>query len=263
MDRIPLKNTVFKARMKDSKISFNINRTVYTDAGYKRQVALIPGFPKETIVPGVRKKEHALIKELQSFQNMNTVQRYSFEVDKQNHSLLWRFRSNALAMDESIEDVSALNDNMSKSILKLNRSYKDFLKSYLRDGNVFIVPDREISFGRASRIHRGYSRSVLILKQGAGFLLMVPFSAINRVSQPKVDILLDRLSNAATNLSVTACPAIEAWPYKIFSPQVVLCVHAAQIIMERDFLQAALRPKGSVRRELVNAVRERLKKIAF
>jgi len=263
MDHVPLKHSVFKAKMKDSEISFNVNRNVMLDPESRRQIVLLPKPFQKSVIPGCKKAEKKLLIELRSYQNWTTVKRFSFQVDQYDHSFAWRFRLGGSAKIENLEDLSLLSEKKSKEILKQDKTYQSFLKEHLQDGGVFMMPDREISFGCVSRVHHGYSRPVLILKQDAGLLLMIPFSTKGIISHPKLDIILDPSGQGVSDLSTSAQPAVERWPYKIFSSKTVLCVNAMQPIHENVFLQIALQPRGSVRKELVKTVRERLKKTSI
>ena len=90
---------------------------------------------------------------------------------------------------------------------------------------------------------------------------MVPLTSwIERhICHRRQDILIDSQSHCQ-HIDPDGQPAIESFPYSIFNKQLMLCVFGAQPMTVEDFLMAALKPLGSVRRELLAAVSHRMKK---
>lgn len=89
-------------------------------------------------------------------------------------------------------------------------------------------------------------------------IVMIPFSTKLNMINKQTDILFNP-GHEGPRLNPSGNPAVENFPYKIFSQQVALCVSAAQPITKEDFLEAALVSMGPLERKLLDFVREKMK----
>ena len=77
---------------------------------------------------------------------------------------------------------------------------------------------------------------------------------------PDIDILFDQ-DYTGPALKPGTRPAVENYPYKMFSRPNVLCVTAIQPFTVQDFLDSALTPVGAVRPRLLRFIAYRLKNL--
>ena len=191
---------------------------------------------------------------------MKSIDQFSFLLDDHLFSFPWRFR-NFEGFSYLHGSIKPLPFRLSRDILKKEKSFRNHLRSCLCEGQVYLIPDREVSFNQPGRQAKLYLRRVLVLLQPAETLLLIPISTqIDRLSE-EIDILINPFSKGKSDLDST--PAIERFPYQIFSKKSYLCIQAAKTIGKDEFLDIAIQPMGVVRRELTKTVREQMKKIAL
>jgi len=246
----------------DKCISFNIKRPAKTILQPHRNViALAPGRVQGTIVPGIStKRDKELIRHLKKIQNWRKVKDYSFGVNREFYSMLWKFRLSSGRDHLKLTAVEPLQSRQAKLVKNAVRNHAESLKGKLRPGNVFLIPDREITFYIPHRSTKPYARPVLIYSIRPGQVLLIPFSTKISWADPETDIIFDK-SHRGPALEETARPAVENYPYRMFSKTNVLYVRAIQPITIDDFLAGALIHVGAVRRELLSFLGRRLKNI--
>ena len=253
------KDQILEGLLKEEFISFNIRRSPDNISKFPRKVTLLNAFSeKKIIIPGIREKgEKGLTQELKQTQNWQDVTKYSFDISSHLFSLLWRFRENKFSTGK-IQALQPLNLKEAQKILITRKRYQQFLKEALTPGKIYLFPDSEVTFQKVNRMVKGYARRVLILSARSDQLTIIPFSTRIDLIVPEKDILFDR-SYKESALDPTGRPAVENYPYAIFTQKTALCVHAAQPILLEDFLETALAPKGVIRKEVLNLVEKKLK----
>jgi len=241
----------------DNNISFNINRKTKIDSKMYRQIIAIPnsgdfGLDSITAIPGVSEnKERQLIQELKEMPNWDLMERFSFSISDDFFSFLWRFKICESSILQEIRDLEVLNKEETLKIKSKYRKYQDYLTHCLSRGQVYIVPDKELTFkNNGNRKTKIYGRPVLINYINGFQLSFIPFSTKIKFMR-KSDILFDR-EYQGQSLSKEEDPPIENFPYKMFTKKNCLVVNAEQPMIREDFLNIALVPIGSVRKELMS-----------
>jgi len=262
---MPTKETetdAFEALLEDAAISFNVARSSRPSSRFSRKVILLhPNGTGPTIIPGIKlKAERDLVGELRSIQNWKIVLKFAFGIHPNTFSFLWRFTPDWSKVLKMVSGVTPLKPDAAQKIRRSYAKYRAWLKSYLTSGTIYRLPDKAIDFRNPDRHRHPYARGVLVLDVRSDQLVMIPFSTqIHRIRK-KFDILFD--PKGREDLTEDASPAVESFPYGIFDRKVMLCIWYAQSMTERQFLDEALVRVGSVRRELLDIIRERMKKMA-
>ena len=246
----------------DKCISFNIKRPANTILRpHRNVVALASGTVRRTVVPGVSsKKDRELIKHLKAVQNWRKIKDYSFGLNKDLYSMLWKFRLLEPHEAGKLRGIEPLERRQAKEVRRTVKNHTESLRSRLLPGNVFLIPDREMSFNDPDRPTMPYARPVLIYAVYPGQVLLMPFSTKISWANPEIDVIFDK-GRSGPVLEEKARPAVENYPYRMFSRPNVLCVRAIQPFTIKDFLEGALTHIGAVRKELLSFVGKRLKNI--
>lgn len=262
MPLFPLSKTVLYGELDDHLISFNFKRsTSFISQQFRPVIVLTSHHNQRIIIPGITQGETGLIDEIKSNHQWDSARQYLFKLKQHQFSFLWRFCDDDSRTPVNIQIRGICTEKESKLISKAFHEYLDSLNSRLCEGQVFLMPDREVNFNQQRSAYKPYSRRVLIFKKNSSHITMVPFtSRIGRHMSHKCrDILFDA-NSSCPQIDPDGQPAIESFPYSIFKKQLMLCVFGAQPMTVEDFLMAALKPLGSVRKELLAAVSHRMKK---
>lgn len=248
----------------DDMVSFNIRRKGNPQA--ERPVTLLPSSGQQRpIVPGLKKSttERSLKRTLQEMYTWEEAKNHGFESNNHLYSFLWRFRRSCPFIRENIRHPLKIEGRSDSEIKRAFRDYRRHLLDNLAPGNVFLLPDVEIDFQNPSRNPKPYARRVLILSVYPDRLLIVPFSTNFAFLDRETDILFDPdLSHPGRRLDPNGRPAIENFSYLRFPQRTFLCVACAQSVEIQDFLDAALECLCAVQRDILDAVRGRLKKLS-
>jgi len=246
----------------DEDISFNIDRPPNTlNVTHRTVVILPPSSARGTVIPSVRRKVDAgLLRLLKSIQNWHKVKRFSFEYDSKLFSLYWKFRLDKVELWAKLNFATPLKAKAAKEVKKVTKKHISSLETRLRPGNVFLVPDSELTFGNPERLTKPYSRYVLLYAIRSQQVMIIPFSTQIHMMDPDIDILFDQ-DYSGPALKPGTRPAVENYPYKMFSRPNVLCVTAIQPFTVQDFLDSALTPVGAVRPRLLRFIAYRLKNL--
>lgn len=262
MPLFPLSKTVQFGELDDHFISFNFKRsTSFISRKPRPVIVLASHLNQRIIIPGINQGETGLIDEIKSNHQWDSAKQYSFKQKQHLFSFLWRFRDDDSRAPVNIQIREICSVKESKLISKTYHEYLDSLNSKLCEGQVFLMPDREVNFNQQRSEHKPYSRRVLVFKKNNTHITMVPLTSKVRrhICHRCQDILFDAHSSCQ-HIDPDGQPAIESFPYSIFNKQLMLCVFGAQPMTVEDFLMAALKPLGSVRKELLAAVSHRMKK---
>lgn len=252
----------FQGLLGEEFISFNIRRSSDSYSPFSRKVMLLPASrSKKTIVPGIKEKsERGLLREIKGYQNWRELKRHSFEISPHLFSFLWRFSEGHKFVSREVEAKSPLGKKEAKKAVLAYKKYKASLQADLSPGRVYIIPDAAILFQDPNRYKRPYARRVLIMSVQRGQLVMIPFTTRLKRINENTDILFDP-THKGPRLDRWGIPAVENFPYKIFSRKAVLCVCAAQPMSEEDFLDSILVSIGSLNNDLLNFVLEKMKNL--
>jgi len=253
---------LFQGLLEDESISFNIRRSKVNFSRFPRRVAILPASKSgKMIIPGIEeRREGQLVNELKNYQVWKDVKRYSFEVFPYLFSFLWRFKTDYFSFINEVKKVEPFTVGTVKRFKTAFKGYRASLRSNLSPGHIYLIPDADITFNRPGRFKQVYARRVLILEVRNGQIVMIPFSTRIERMNMRTDILFDPAYNGE-RLSSSSFPAVENFPYKIFSKKVVLCVYAAQPITEEVFLDSDLVSMGSVMRDLVVFAKDTMKNL--
>lgn len=255
-----MSGTPFVGEMKDQDVSFHIRRSNENYLKGLRKVTLFWFHNKRrTIVPGVNKsRESALFNELTRTQNKKEVEKNSFDINKDFFSFLWRFRQCEKIINDNIKKLYPVDHDIAKKASKKYKEYQDYLRSRLVSGNIYLIPDTEITFQNPHRQRKPYARRVLVVDGKNNQIQIIPFSTRIDMACKSRDIFFD-YEASRSDLNCHAQPAIDNFPYNIMTKKCVLSVQAAQPISKEDFLGSALTLIGALRRETLLAVYDRLK----
>lgn len=251
------------ALLDDFFVSFNINRSEENRTARPRRVVALPApLRGGTVIPGVRTgAEKDLLHELERRRGRRRLRQHSFTLDRRLFSLLWRFRSRDGRVFRHLRGAVPLGPRQAAKVRKALKRHRDSLAGGLRPGSVFLIPDNEVLFNDPGRVPRPYARPVLVFHAGAGQVMFIPFSSqVNRMD-PKTDILFDPAFREKC-LDPAGLPATEKFTLKFASGKSALVVHAAQSMSREAFLASALARYGTVRRAVVNFIRQRMKNLA-
>lgn len=258
MTASPTSESIFSGLYPDQRISFHIERTPENISRFPRNVVTIQDKDNRlAIVPGVARQEIDLIRELRSIQNWRFVEKHSFEVAAVFYSFLWRFIRSTAHSIQHVQERKALDPKVSKRILAAYKIYQSALRSALRPGQVFRIPDEAVTFNKPDRLKKPYARRLLVVQIKPDQLIIMPFSKQVHRLNPKTDILFDK-DNRLGRLDMNARPAVENFPYQIFRRKVYLSIMAEQTMTVDQFLLTALEPLGPVRPQLLNFVLQKL-----
>jgi hypothetical protein len=254
-----IRSAPLEGYLPDEHVSFNIRRSSIPSNPSLRTITLFPGQARPLVVPGLDPgKESDLLAELKRVQNWKQVETNGYRVPPLLFSFLWRFHGGAGGPPLGFQSLAPFPPKIAKMIESAYKQYRNRLAINLAPGQIFLIPDAEVSFGHRSRQVKPYARRVLIAKVQAEQAIIVPFSTrtdwINRSS----DILFDPKTKG--ELSFDARPAVENFPSLLFSRPSLLKISCAQPIGSDEFLSYALICIGAIRREVMNLVIERLKK---
>lgn len=253
---------LFRALLDDKYISFNMDRPLGTISPFPRDVVLLssPSTGK-AIIPGVVcAKEKTLLKELKKARNWKRVKAHSFVEEQKSFSLLWRFSGKIGEAADHVKRPAPLAANSAQRVRSALKKYRSSLQSDLRPGKVFLIPDAEITFKNPARHRQVYARPVLVFTVHWNQVLIIPFSTRIEKMNKTIDILFDS-EYAGESLVRDGIPAVENYPYKMFTKKTALFVTAAQPVTREGFLAAALTPLGAVTNNLLHFVKERMKNI--
>lgn len=248
-----------KGYLRDEHISFNISRPPPSCTNFSRTITLFPGQARPLVVPGVNPvKETDLLAELKRFQNWKQVETNSYFLSPLLFSFLWRFHAGASGSPLHFQSLAPFPGKQAKIIETAYKQYRERLAHSLAPGQIFLIPDAEVTFNRPGRYHQIYARRVLVAAAGADQLLIMPFSTKIERLRKDLDVVFDA-SDKTGRLAVAACPAVENFPYLMFRKKTVLRVSAAQPMTRSQFLEAALVSLGAVRREVLTLIFEKMK----
>ena len=255
-------NKPIEGLIADNQVSFNFERPEFTYNRFPRRVTIIPiSGAVCLVVPGLEpKKEPSLVSKLKRTQNWKTITKHAYEIPPDFFSFPWRF---SVYEDWRRIQLRALNAFGLKETKKIRLSYKKYQAALLEKlvpGQVFLVPDKEVTFQQKHRFKQIYARYVLVVHSRSDELVFMPFSTKIERMNPDLDILFDA-TELSGSLDMKARPAVENFPYQIFRRKTALVVSAAQPMVRQRFLQVALVPVGAVRRELLGFAQLKLKKI--
>ena len=251
---------IYIGMMQDDAISFNVRRSDKNYLHFPREVILIPceddGTPCLSVIPGIQHGEKSLIQEIQQIvfkQNWTIMERHSFKISSNKFSFLWRFRTSNSWDFNAVTWKDSLDSKQESKIRSAHKKYQEYLEHNLTAGTVYLIPDREIHFNKQNRFKQQYARYVLIISVKTDKVFFAPFTTrINRINNAK-DILIDT-QYKGNCLDKDALPAVENFPYSIFKQKTALMVTAIQNKNKCEFLNTALMPVGSVRKELLNFI---------
>ena len=248
--------------LEDEPISFNIKRSVDNYSRFPRKVTLLHALQqKRTIIPSIKERsERNLVKELKIYQNWRQVRRHSFEIGPHLFSFLWRFRRGHQFVFNEVEAIKPLGKNEAKRAIVAYRNYQAALRHNFTPGHVYLFPDSEIVFQDPNRFKMPYARRILLLNVQNGQLVMAPFTSKLRWMNKETDILFDS-AQKGQRLDPFGTPAVENFPYKIFSRKAVLRVEVAQAMRAEDFMGAALISLGALNNDLMDFVRQKMKNL--
>ncbi|MGD9976012.1 MAG: hypothetical protein AB7S77_23380 [Desulfatirhabdiaceae bacterium] len=260
MSMLSISKTVWLGEVDDHLISFNYNRTPLSQSPQPRPVIILTDhLNQRTIIPGIRRDESRLIQEIKERHQWEAALQYSVKLKQHTFSFIWRFRDDASC--GSVRLLQCCTEKDSRPILKAYGKYMDYLNSCLQEGQVYLMPDREVNFNQQRYAVRPYSRNILIFRKSRTHITFIPFtSKIQRHSSHKCQDILFDAHSTTRNIDPDGQPAVESFPYSIFHKPIMLCVFSAQEVTIEDFFIAALKPLGSVRREVLSAVLYRMKK---
>ena len=254
--------TPLKGLLDDKSISFNIKRSSDTQRKFPREVMLVNSSSlRRSVIPGlVEKKERVLSKELTQIQNWKSVITHSFEIPPYRYSFLWRFRTDPTMGLKAFRSLTPVDKKNAKKIKSALKRFQAYLRSNLKPGQIFLVPDSEVKFNRENRFKQGYARRVLMVHARNDQILMIPFSTKIERMNKNTDILFDSGYKGKT-LDPQGFPPVENFPDKNFRRKAVLFICAAQPMDREEFLEGALVPIGLVRQALLDFVKKKLKNI--
>jgi hypothetical protein len=207
-------------------------------------------------------KEKDLVDELKtyykSYQRWQKAARYSFDVSSSMFSFLWRFRTDPALGLKPFQGVGPVNTQISRKIKSVEKRFKDHLRTFLKAGHIYLIPDAEVTFNSQGRVKHGYARRVLVLDVHDDKIVMMPFSTkVERIDK-KTDILFDP-TYKGKRLDPNGLPTVENLGMALFERKTALIVCAAQPITRKAFLDGVIAPAGSVTQELLSVAREKLK----
>ena len=256
----PVHTIPLKGYLSDAYVSFNIRRNLSSPNESSRTITLFPGQTRPLIVPGLDPgNETDLLAELKRFQNWKQVETNSYRVPPLLFSFLWRFHARAGGPPLHFQSLAPFPPKVAKMIAAAYKQYRDRLAHGLAPGQVFLIPDAEVTFNQSGRYRQIYARRVLVAAAGPDHVLFMPFSTKIERLRTDLDVLFDA-SNATGELTLTARPAVESFPYLLFPKKTALMVSAAQPMARSQFIEAALVPLGAVRREVLALIHEKLNK---
>ena len=257
-----LQQNFLLACIEDKYISFNFKRPKETFSALPRTVITLPFSPtRKTVVPGIQtRKERLLTHEIRKKQSWKKVKKDSFEMRQKLFSFLWKYsHPRHSPTTGQLKDPSLLTPKETRKVRSALKSHWDSIELRLRPGNVFLIPDSEITFNDPNRYKQVYARPVLVFALHGNQVVIMPFSTRIDMMNKETDILFDTEYNGAP-LSVDQSPAVENYPYGMFKKKNVLCVNAFQSVMRPEFLMTALTSMGAVRIEVLECAKKRMKK---
>lgn len=244
----------------DESISFNIRRCNGNYLSFPRQVVIMPGGEKNSltgnllIVPGlIENQESDLLNELKETTKWKLVNRFSFKISSRMFSFLWRFKIPDESDNGRLFMMAGVEKKDEEKIQSIYKRYQEHLRHTLTPGQVYLIPDREVTFNQTRRKKKIYGRYVLLLCVNKDQVFFIPFTTrMNRMDKKK-DIVFNS-GFKGVPLSKEELPAVENFPYTIFKKETVLKVNALQKKEKGLFLDIALCSVGSVRKELVDFI---------
>lgn len=254
--------TPLKAYLADAHVSFNIDRSVYPSEDFLRTVTLLftPDRLGPVIVPGLDTGREARLKvELKRYQNWAQVKTDGYRMAPLLFSFLWRFHADVGGPLAPVQQVTPFESREVRMIAAACKACRERLDSNLSAGQIFLIPDREITFGRPGRQGKPYARRVLVAAVSPDQVWLIPFSKKTGWLRADKDVIFD-VADTHGELAADARPAVETFPYLLFREKTVLRVSDVQPMTRRRFLEAALVLLGSVRREALAVIHRRLKK---
>ncbi len=259
------KTKVFLLGLLDDKyVSFNFKRPACTCSPFPRRVVTLSLHPRrQTIIPGINHTtDRRLLKHIKRIQNWKNIKKYSFELNPMFFSLLWKFTWHKRGLRVPLTDLSILSARDSRKILAALKRHSAHINDRMRPGNIFLMPDREITFNRPERHRKGYARPVLVYRVDQAQVMIIPFTTKWFWMNKNVDILFDKQYRGSPLLA-DGSPAVENYPAMVFSKKTLLCVNAIQSMTTREFLAGAITCLGAVRKEVLECVEKRMKNSVF
>ena len=255
----PVRTIPLKGYLSDAHVSFNIRRNLSSPNESLRTITLFPGQTRPLIVPGLDPgNETELLAELKRFQNWKQVENNGYRVPPLLFSFLWRFHARIGGPPLHFQSLAPFPPKVTKMIAAAYKQNRDRLAHGLAPGQIFLIPDAEVTFNRSGRYRQIYARRVLVAAAGPDQVLFMPFSTKIERLRSDLDVLFDA-SDATGKLTLTARPAVESFPYLLFPKKTALMVSAAQPMARSQFIEAALVSLGAVRREVLALIHEKLK----
>ncbi len=262
-------DSYFISSVEDREVSFNIDRKQWDSEGFSdgwRPVVLrcTRRLRKPVIIPAVDIcREKPLLAEIRGYQWVNESAKLSFSIADVFPSsylfcLLWRFvRSEGTSPLLLFEPLSGKER---RTVHRLVENHNQRIGSSLRPGQILMLPDRMVSFGRALSRRKNYARRVLIVASDENQVTFMPFSSrLERVDR-RLDIVFDTRSPEG-DLRVEAEPAVSNLAFRLFlSRPSLLKVGFAQSVPRREIVECALLPRGMVTPELATLALQRLKR---
>jgi len=252
------------ALLDDRCISFNINRPRDSISPFPRHiVAILSASAGEIVVPGVAcTSEKLLLGTLKKVGNWRRVKEHSFDLNRKLFSLLWRFSGRGTVARDQLSEPSILDPREARTVRAALKKYRSFLEGNLRQGKIFLIPDRELTFNSPNRFRQDYARPVLVFRIRDKQVVIIPFSTrLERINKG-TDILFDS-AHQGERLAPEGRPAVENYPYNFFSRKTALIVNASQSVTKEHFFASALLHVGTVRIDLLEFVKKRMKNRAL
>lgn len=253
------------ALIDDELVSFNINRSCQYDEKSERQVVMIPrklqnnvSYPADImIVPGVKERgETDLTEELKKFQNWKCTRRFSFKISPRLFSFLWRYKIADSSAINSLKWKAPVEGADAQNIQNVYKQYQDYLKHGLSPGQVYLIPDRDVTFNTPGRVKKIYARYVLVVRVKNHQVSFIPFTTQIKRNKNLSGIVFDREYKGEA-LNKEDQPVVENFPYAIFKKKTGLIVKGLQHMDKEAFLDIALNAVGSVRKEVVDFILEK------
>ena len=208
------------------------------------------------MIPGIMSTEKSLIENVESYFSPERIKNHSFCSNHYLFSMVFRFRRDDHIHDKLI-NPHPMSTKEEKLVKKIWKSCIDYLKAGLSPGTVYLIPDAEVTFGRTGRTVKPYSRYVLIYKVDNHTVSFIPYSTRVDKINADWDILFDK-NRTDARLQINSKPVIDNFPYKMFKKSVVLRVMASQTITHDDFLDIVLSRLGTVNKDVIEFVSQRL-----
>jgi hypothetical protein len=232
----------------DKLISFNIQRSDNNYLSFPRHVVIMPCKEQNrllspanmVVIPGITEnRESDLFNELKQITKWRLTQQYSFKISSQLFSFLWRFKISDEAEVGRLKWMASIEDRDNQQIKAAYKKYQNHLKHTLTSGQIYLIPDRDVTFNQSNRKKKKYARYVFLIKVNKDQVFFMPLTTkVNRIDR-KTDIIFDSHYQGEP-LNRNTLPVVESFPYKIFNKKNALIVRALQQKEKQSFLNIAL-----------------------